>query len=437
MSKESDMISDLPDEMLQHVLSFLGTKETVQTSLLSKRWVNLWTSLPSLKFIPDDFGAVYERQLNIREKKLDIDEYRLNIQEKKLFGAYFKRFVETVLYHREASVLDTFLIKFPIYFDKDKCSDLVRKCVNYAMKHNARVFSMYASIPSEQLLACLFNWESIEELCLLIWHPYMSEVIPPVVNLPCIRRLHLKKIIFYSGSISRLLSGCPKLEMLSLEDCFGEFSCIFSQNLKYLFLRDCGLKFPPDKESMRITSTLHGDTVESKILTLSGSAVIFILKIPGASALNNPSSFMQNFIYRFELNDHLCCLSSVTMLNLYRENFKMLEKELQKLGEFHCLKKLLLNGWCMICNFSPVALFLQKSPNLQELNLINIQNCKGEETDVHQMGYNSMLLELSRCKNLKKVRIKLWKDHHIRANKVEEASLPKREGFENIEIVLY
>ena len=113
----------------------------------------------------------------------------------------------------------------------------------------------------------------------------------------------------------------------------------------------------------------------------------------------------------------------------------MLEKELHKLGEFHCLKKLQLNGWCMICDFSPVALFLQKSPNIQELNLNNIEHCQGKEKDVHQMGYNSLLLELSPCKNLKKVRTKLWKDHHIRADKVEEPLLRKK--FENIEIVLY
>lgn len=152
------MISALPDEILHHVMSFLEIKETVQTSLLSKRWVNLWTSLPSLKFIPDDVGTVDECRLNIpgkkmdldecrfniREKELYLDEYRLYIQETKRFGAYFKRFVETVLYRREASFLDTFLIKFPKYLDQDKCYDLVHKCVSYAIKHNARVFSMNA-----------------------------------------------------------------------------------------------------------------------------------------------------------------------------------------------------------------------------------------------------------------------------------------------------
>lgn len=114
----------------------------------------------------------------------------------------------------------------------------------------------------------------------------------------------------------------------------------------------------------------------------------------------------------------------------------MLEEELQKLGEFHYLKDLLLSGWCMTGNFSPVALFLQKSPNLQKLDLYNCgEHCQGEKISVHQMVDSSMFVKLSRCKNLKAVDIRFWKDH-IRAHEIEEAVLLCRKEFENIEVVL-
>ncbi|KAI9108153.1 hypothetical protein K1719_021026 [Acacia pycnantha] len=49
------MISDLPDSLLLHILSFLPAKEAVATSLLSKRWRQLWFSLPTLVLQRQDF----------------------------------------------------------------------------------------------------------------------------------------------------------------------------------------------------------------------------------------------------------------------------------------------------------------------------------------------------------------------------------------------
>ncbi|KAK7401728.1 hypothetical protein VNO78_13432 [Psophocarpus tetragonolobus] len=45
-----DMISKLHESILGHILSFLPTKEAVQTSVLSKRWIDAWTSITGLQF---------------------------------------------------------------------------------------------------------------------------------------------------------------------------------------------------------------------------------------------------------------------------------------------------------------------------------------------------------------------------------------------------
>ncbi|CAI9099976.1 OLC1v1036880C1 [Oldenlandia corymbosa var. corymbosa] len=50
LHKTDDRISELPDEILTCILSFLKLKEAGRTSVLSKRWKHAWTYVPDLDF---------------------------------------------------------------------------------------------------------------------------------------------------------------------------------------------------------------------------------------------------------------------------------------------------------------------------------------------------------------------------------------------------
>ena len=73
----NDRISDLPDVLLIHILSFLKTKEAAQTCVR-----NLWSFVPSLHFDFDDFIP----------NDVHHDE----------------QFVSAVLQNRDTSILDSF-----------------------------------------------------------------------------------------------------------------------------------------------------------------------------------------------------------------------------------------------------------------------------------------------------------------------------------------
>ncbi|XP_045804824.1 F-box protein At5g03100-like [Trifolium pratense] len=75
---EQDRISDLSDCLLLHILSVLNTKQAIQTSILSKRWINVWKNLPSLTLSCFDI-----RNIDLFQKTLK-DAVSHNIKHLKL-----------------------------------------------------------------------------------------------------------------------------------------------------------------------------------------------------------------------------------------------------------------------------------------------------------------------------------------------------------------
>ncbi|XP_071723873.1 FBD-associated F-box protein At4g10400-like [Rutidosis leptorrhynchoides] len=60
-----DWISKLPDELLGRILSHLPTTEAVATSILSKRWLLVWTFKPNLDF-SDPFMGLFDEEPETR-----------------------------------------------------------------------------------------------------------------------------------------------------------------------------------------------------------------------------------------------------------------------------------------------------------------------------------------------------------------------------------
>src|ERR1044072_673558 len=48
LKEKSDRLSDLPNAILLHIMSFMMIQDAIKTCILSKRWKNLWKFLPDL-----------------------------------------------------------------------------------------------------------------------------------------------------------------------------------------------------------------------------------------------------------------------------------------------------------------------------------------------------------------------------------------------------
>ncbi|TYI96614.1 hypothetical protein E1A91_D01G085500v1 [Gossypium mustelinum] len=88
--EDVDRVSDLPDSILCHILSFLSTKDAVVTSILSTRWRYLFTLLSNLDFDLGEFTSSDRRPKSSSSKiflsfvgkmlffhKTNVDKFRL------------------------------------------------------------------------------------------------------------------------------------------------------------------------------------------------------------------------------------------------------------------------------------------------------------------------------------------------------------------------
>lgn len=57
-------ICELPNEILVHILSFLTLKEVGRTSILSKRWIDMWKCIARLDF---DVSAILDKLAKIAD----------------------------------------------------------------------------------------------------------------------------------------------------------------------------------------------------------------------------------------------------------------------------------------------------------------------------------------------------------------------------------
>ncbi|KAI3753910.1 hypothetical protein L2E82_25975 [Cichorium intybus] len=65
-----DYISNLPDCILHHILSFIPTEEVVKASILSTRWKNLWVSIPNIDI---DDTLLHARGIDDRNPLKELD----------------------------------------------------------------------------------------------------------------------------------------------------------------------------------------------------------------------------------------------------------------------------------------------------------------------------------------------------------------------------
>ncbi|XP_020872403.1 putative FBD-associated F-box protein At5g56700 isoform X3 [Arabidopsis lyrata subsp. lyrata] len=181
-------ISDLSDELLVKILSFLPTQVAVSTSVLSKQWMFIWMWLPKLEF-----------GFRVRSRY-----------------ACLRDFIDKNLPLHKAPIIESLcLSSFCGLLQPEDLKSWVGIAVSRYVRELSINYSSYDR--SVALLPCsLYRCKSLVTLK-LIGKKILVDV-PPTVCLPSLKTLRLDSVTYSKDeSLRLLLSCCPVLDDLFID----------------------------------------------------------------------------------------------------------------------------------------------------------------------------------------------------------------------------
>lgn len=189
-------ISNLPDEIACHILSFLTTREAALSSLLSKRWRNLFAFTPNLRFEEKDF--VY------RISDVDIP-------------CSFRDFLDRVLAVSGNSPIKKFSLKYRDAVVSDHTNRWICNVLSRGVLDRLHLDVISKGVTSLSLE--VFTCKTLVKLKL--GREFVIDMIPENASLPALKTLFLDRIRIsnrHRCPFEALLSACPVLEELVMRN---------------------------------------------------------------------------------------------------------------------------------------------------------------------------------------------------------------------------
>jgi hypothetical protein len=186
-----DMIGELPEAVLLHILSLLPTKDAVRTSILATKWKYLWTHLSVFDFqvyCNSDVSKPEQKSENCLIDQVDkllhtsnhVERLCIQVQQADIDGEKANSLLSSALMHK---LLD----------------------LKLSLDHTFAKFVLPNNFSASQ---------SLNKLCLEFG---FSLYIPDGIRFPNLKTLYLSHLSFVNEkSAQRLLSGCPVLQELTL-----------------------------------------------------------------------------------------------------------------------------------------------------------------------------------------------------------------------------
>ncbi|KAL7110873.1 hypothetical protein ACP275_05G053400 [Erythranthe tilingii] len=204
-----DRISDLPNDILQRILYFLSQKDAVRTSVLSKSWRYTWRTRPNLDFSEATFKG----------KKQE-----------------FLSFVDNTLqqYHDQRLCLDEFHLRISLddYLEYKSVS-LLEKWIPILTTMGVKEYRLsICTVDYNDMPSVVFQAESLQQLH-VEGFDMDRDAVPTIILSKHLKKLHLRRVHIQGKIFRKILSSCPLIETMHVEEC-GGLRNIKANNLRRL-----------------------------------------------------------------------------------------------------------------------------------------------------------------------------------------------------------
>ncbi|VAH52576.1 hypothetical protein VPH35_031840 [Triticum aestivum] len=310
-SGRRDRISDLPDDLLGHVLSFLPTKEAGRAAMLGRRWRDIFCSVHTI--------SSEERE---GQRAGDWDTYFYEAQERRSCSTALLQSISAALLHRRRRPglmvpLRSFRFAFDSYHGWDKGAvdqwlfEVLRQRTQDQELHlDLRFFigpiCARGSVNGDDeekesndnkswghvLPRTLFSCRAVRTMCL----SYCKLNLPEVVDLPFLETLRLTSIRGDSEeTIQKLIWSCPRLADLTLEaNNRLKKLTVLDKRLRRFALRCCHnvTQVSIDASTLRCLE-YSGSVPEESLMSLRGSPAVSSCTIRFCKVRSNESEFVR------------------------------------------------------------------------------------------------------------------------------------------------
>nr|XP_043630540.1 FBD-associated F-box protein At2g26860-like [Erigeron canadensis] len=281
-----DRISNLHDNIILHILSFLDLKYAVRTSALSRKWKHTWTSIPCVNLNPDVFQTKYK----------------------------FSKFVKRALTCRNTGVKDSAI---KLTFRGSIVQGFVNNIVTYTYSYNVSKLTLiwptctYDELPEYLFSSCTLKHLTLDNQAHVFYRKSRIKL-NSAWRLPALETLNLTdlEIGYIESKRPNLFSECVNLKDITLCRCsvneLGTFT-ICTPQLVNLTITDCDIW----------SSVLKVKAPQLKNLTVSCNNTFPKFFSFNAPQLENLTASVSTSAISFPFNH---------FLSFSRHNFNSLEK---------------------------------------------------------------------------------------------------------------